>query len=141
LLVSFCQQKKNKSGWGRLITGIPWNYSHLWIASLDELSSEVKQKPAKVRLRILGEVARVPGVTPVAVTAVSIHLTLNTGNDGDDGKTFIFKRITSLGPFLIQALKIKQFIVKILLWEKLIYFISRSSLIFNVVFGPEVHRR
>lgn len=43
------------------------------------LSTEIREKLAAARPRTLAEVARIPGVTPAAVNAVSIHLTLNYG--------------------------------------------------------------
>jgi tRNA uridine 5-carboxymethylaminomethyl modification enzyme len=45
-------------------------------ASVSGLSSEIRQKLAKARPATLSEAARVPGVTPAAVNAISIHLTL-----------------------------------------------------------------
>jgi tRNA uridine 5-carboxymethylaminomethyl modification enzyme len=43
---------------------------------IDGLSREMKQKLALARPGTLGEAARVPGVTPAAINAISIHLTL-----------------------------------------------------------------
>jgi tRNA uridine 5-carboxymethylaminomethyl modification enzyme len=43
---------------------------------IDGLSTEVKQKLARARPGTLGEAARVPGITPAAINAISIHLTL-----------------------------------------------------------------
>lgn len=45
-------------------------------AVIDGLSTEMKQKLAKARPGTLGEAARIPGVTPAAINAISIHLTL-----------------------------------------------------------------
>jgi len=54
-------------------TAIPADLDFMMV---DGLSSEVRQKLAKARPRTLGEAARIPGVTPAAVNAISIHLTL-----------------------------------------------------------------
>jgi tRNA uridine 5-carboxymethylaminomethyl modification enzyme len=43
---------------------------------IDGLSTEMKQKLARARPGTLGEAALVPGVTPAAINAISIHLTL-----------------------------------------------------------------
>ena len=43
-------------------------------ASLHGLSSEVVQKLEQVRPRTLGQAARIPGITPAAVSVLSIHL-------------------------------------------------------------------
>ena len=45
-------------------------------AAIDGLSTEVKQKLARVRPGTLGEAACVSGVTPAAINAISIYLTL-----------------------------------------------------------------
>jgi len=44
--------------------------------AVDGLSREVRQKLAKARPVTLGEASRIPGMTPAAVNAISIHLTL-----------------------------------------------------------------
>ena len=49
-------------------------------ASVDGLSSEVRQKLAKTRPATLGDAGRVPGVTPAAINAISIYLTLRSGS-------------------------------------------------------------
>ncbi|MBE0664788.1 MAG: tRNA uridine-5-carboxymethylaminomethyl(34) synthesis enzyme MnmG, partial [Candidatus Aminicenantes bacterium] len=54
-------------------TAIPADLDFMMV---DGLSSEVRQKMAEARPRTLGEAARIPGVTPAAVNAISIHLTL-----------------------------------------------------------------
>jgi len=48
-------------------------------ALVDGLSTEIKQKLARAIPGTLGEAARIPGVTPAAINAVSIHLTLKYG--------------------------------------------------------------
>jgi tRNA uridine 5-carboxymethylaminomethyl modification enzyme len=45
-------------------------------AAIDGLSTEVKQKLVRSRPGTLGEAARVPGVTPASLNAISIYLTL-----------------------------------------------------------------
>jgi len=45
-------------------------------AQVEGLSTEIRQKLARARPLTLGEAARVPGMTPAAVNAISIHLTL-----------------------------------------------------------------
>jgi tRNA uridine 5-carboxymethylaminomethyl modification enzyme len=45
-------------------------------AVIDGLSTEMKQKLVRARPGTLGEAARVPGVTPAAINAISIYLTL-----------------------------------------------------------------
>lgn len=45
-------------------------------AVIDGLSTEMKQKLARARPGTLGEAARIPGVTPASLNAISIHLTL-----------------------------------------------------------------
>jgi len=45
-------------------------------AAIAGLSTEIKQKLARARPGTLGEAARVPGVTPAAINAISIFLTL-----------------------------------------------------------------
>jgi tRNA uridine 5-carboxymethylaminomethyl modification enzyme len=45
-------------------------------AAVDGLSTEMKQKLARIKPGSLGEAARVPGVTPASLNAISIHLTL-----------------------------------------------------------------
>ena len=45
-------------------------------AGIEGLSTEMKQKLAKSRPGTLGEAAHIPGVTPAAINAISIHLTL-----------------------------------------------------------------
>jgi tRNA uridine 5-carboxymethylaminomethyl modification enzyme len=57
-------------------TAIP---TGLDFAVVSGLSSEIKQKLAKARPGTLGEAARIPGVTPAALNAISIHLTLKYG--------------------------------------------------------------
>ena len=47
-------------------------------SAIDGLSTEMKQKLARAKPGTLGEAARVPGVTPAAINAVSIHLTLRS---------------------------------------------------------------
>jgi tRNA uridine 5-carboxymethylaminomethyl modification enzyme len=47
--------------------------------SVEGLSREVREKLARARPRTLAEAARIPGVTPAAINAVSIHLTLKRG--------------------------------------------------------------
>ena len=54
-------------------TAIP---ADLDFAAVAGLSREIKQKLAKARPGTLGEAARISGVTPAAVNAISIHLTL-----------------------------------------------------------------
>ncbi|MCX6556043.1 MAG: tRNA uridine-5-carboxymethylaminomethyl(34) synthesis enzyme MnmG [Candidatus Aminicenantes bacterium] len=54
-------------------TAIP---DDLDFALVDGLSIEMKQKLARARPGTLGDAARLPGVTPAALNAVSIHLTL-----------------------------------------------------------------
>jgi tRNA uridine 5-carboxymethylaminomethyl modification enzyme len=44
--------------------------------AVDGLSTEMKQKLARIKPGSLGEAARVPGVTPAGLNAISIHLTL-----------------------------------------------------------------
>ena len=46
---------------------------------IEGLSTEMKQKLSRLRPPTLGEAARIPGVTPAAVNAISIHLTLKYG--------------------------------------------------------------
>jgi tRNA uridine 5-carboxymethylaminomethyl modification enzyme len=46
------------------------------VAAIAGLSREVRQKLAKARPGTLGEAARIPGITPAAINAISIHLTL-----------------------------------------------------------------
>ena len=46
---------------------------------VDGLSTEIKQKLARAKPGTLGEAARIPGVTPAAINAISIHLTLKYG--------------------------------------------------------------
>jgi len=46
---------------------------------VEGLSTEVRQKLDKVRPATLAEAARIPGVTPAALNAISIHLTLKYG--------------------------------------------------------------
>jgi tRNA uridine 5-carboxymethylaminomethyl modification enzyme len=48
-------------------------------AAIAGLSTEIKQKLARAKPGTLGEAARVPGVTPAAINAISIHLTLKYG--------------------------------------------------------------
>jgi tRNA uridine 5-carboxymethylaminomethyl modification enzyme len=48
-------------------------------AFVEGLSGEVRQKLAKARPSTLGAAAHVPGVTPAAINAISIHLTLKYG--------------------------------------------------------------
>jgi tRNA uridine 5-carboxymethylaminomethyl modification enzyme len=43
---------------------------------IDGLSTEIRQKLIQVRPATLGEAARIPGVTPAAINAISIHLTV-----------------------------------------------------------------
>ncbi|HSQ35510.1 MAG TPA: tRNA uridine-5-carboxymethylaminomethyl(34) synthesis enzyme MnmG [Candidatus Binatia bacterium] len=43
------------------------------------LSTEIKQKLGRARPASLGEAARIPGVTPAAINAISIYLTLKYG--------------------------------------------------------------
>ncbi len=57
-------------------TAIPADLDY---ALVDGLSTEMKQKLARARPATLGEAARVPGVTPAAINAVSIYLTLKYG--------------------------------------------------------------
>ncbi len=45
-------------------------------AAIAGLSNEMKQKLARVRPGTLGEAARVPGITPASLNAISIYLTL-----------------------------------------------------------------
>ena len=45
-------------------------------AVIEGLSTEMKQKLSRLRPGTLGDAARIPGVTPAAVNAISIHLTL-----------------------------------------------------------------
>jgi tRNA uridine 5-carboxymethylaminomethyl modification enzyme len=45
-------------------------------ALINGLSNEMKEKLTRVRPATLGEAARVPGVTPASLNAISIHLTL-----------------------------------------------------------------
>jgi tRNA uridine 5-carboxymethylaminomethyl modification enzyme len=45
-------------------------------AVIDGLSTEVKQKLARSKPGTLGEAARIPGVTPASLNAISIYLTL-----------------------------------------------------------------
>ena len=45
-------------------------------AVIEGLSTEMKQKLSRSRPGTLGDAARIPGVTPAAVNAISIHLTL-----------------------------------------------------------------
>ena len=45
-------------------------------AAIAGLSTEIKQKLAVARPGTLGEAARLPGVTPAAINAISIHLAL-----------------------------------------------------------------
>jgi tRNA uridine 5-carboxymethylaminomethyl modification enzyme len=47
-------------------------------AAVDGLSSEVRQKLARSRPATLREAAAIPGMTPAAINAISIHLTLKT---------------------------------------------------------------
>jgi tRNA uridine 5-carboxymethylaminomethyl modification enzyme len=54
-------------------TSIP---ADLDFVAVDGLSNEVRQKLARIRPGTLGEAARIPGMTPAAVNAISIHLTL-----------------------------------------------------------------
>jgi tRNA uridine 5-carboxymethylaminomethyl modification enzyme len=54
-------------------TAIPDDLNY---ALVDGLSTEMKQKLARARPGTLGDAARLPGVTPAAINAVSIHLTL-----------------------------------------------------------------
>jgi tRNA uridine 5-carboxymethylaminomethyl modification enzyme len=51
-------------------------------AQIDGLSIEMKQKLARARPGTLGDAARLPGVTPAAINAVSIHLTLKYNPPG-----------------------------------------------------------
>jgi tRNA uridine 5-carboxymethylaminomethyl modification enzyme len=48
-------------------------------AAVDGLSSEVRQKLARARPATLREAAAIPGMTPAAINAISIHLTLKHG--------------------------------------------------------------
>jgi tRNA uridine 5-carboxymethylaminomethyl modification enzyme len=48
--------------------------SDLDYASLAGLSNEVRQKLREIRPATLGQAARVPGVTPVAVSILLVHL-------------------------------------------------------------------
>ena len=50
--------------------------SGLDFAAVDGLSSEVRQKLAKARPATMRQAAAIPGVTPAALNAISIHLTL-----------------------------------------------------------------
>ena len=54
-------------------TAIP---ADLDFAAVAGLSSEIRQKLARARPATLREAARIPGVTPAAINAISIHLTL-----------------------------------------------------------------
>lgn len=45
---------------------------------VEGLSREIREKLARLRPRTLAEAARIPGMTPAAINAVSIHLTLRT---------------------------------------------------------------
>src|SRR5262249_46656669 len=47
---------------------------HLDYAGLAGLSNEVRQKLREIRPATLGQAARVPGVTPVAVSILLVHL-------------------------------------------------------------------
>ena len=47
--------------------------------SVDGLSTEIRQKLLRAKPATLGDAARVPGVTPAAVNAISIYLTLKYG--------------------------------------------------------------
>jgi len=55
---------------------IPANLDY---ALIEGLSTEIKQKLARSKPGTLGEAARIPGVTPAAINAISIHLTLKYG--------------------------------------------------------------
>ena len=57
-------------------TAIP---ADLDFAAVSGLSGEVRQKLARARPATLREAARVPGVTPAAINAISIHLTVKYG--------------------------------------------------------------
>jgi tRNA uridine 5-carboxymethylaminomethyl modification enzyme len=57
-------------------TAIP---AELDFASVAGLSSEIRQKLARARPATLRDAARIPGVTPAAINAISIHLTLKYG--------------------------------------------------------------
>jgi tRNA uridine 5-carboxymethylaminomethyl modification enzyme len=57
-------------------TAIP---AGLDFANIDGLSTEIRQKLTQIRPATLGEAARIPGVTPAAINAISIHLTLKYG--------------------------------------------------------------
>ena len=46
---------------------------------VDGLSSEIRQKLLRAKPATLGDAARVPGVTPAAINAIGIHLTLKYG--------------------------------------------------------------
>ena len=48
-------------------------------AAVDGLSSEVRQKLARARPATLRQAAAIPGMTPAAINAISIHLTLKRG--------------------------------------------------------------
>jgi tRNA uridine 5-carboxymethylaminomethyl modification enzyme len=48
-------------------------------AAVDGLSSEVRQKLAKARPATMRQAAAIPGVTPAALNAISIHLALKYG--------------------------------------------------------------
>ncbi len=54
-------------------TAIP---ADLDFSAVSGLSREIKQKLSRLHPATLGEAARVPGVTPAAINAISIHLTL-----------------------------------------------------------------
>jgi tRNA uridine 5-carboxymethylaminomethyl modification enzyme len=48
-------------------------------AGVDGLSSEVRQKLSRARPASLSEAARIPGITPAAINAISIHLAVKAG--------------------------------------------------------------
>nr|VFK77721.1 MAG: tRNA uridine 5-carboxymethylaminomethyl modification enzyme [Candidatus Kentron sp. SD] len=56
--------------------------SHLDYAKVPGLSTEVRQRLAEVRPATLGQAARIPGVTPVAVSLLSVALRAATGSRG-----------------------------------------------------------
>lgn len=48
-------------------------------AGIDGLSAEVQEKLARVRPRTLGQAARIPGVTPAAISILGVHLRRGAG--------------------------------------------------------------
>jgi tRNA uridine 5-carboxymethylaminomethyl modification enzyme len=56
-------------------------------AEVRGLSTEVRERLAKVRPRSLGQVARMPGITPAAVSLIAIHLRSGTSRSAGRGSS------------------------------------------------------